>query len=97
MFDQQFKTEHRRLAILRHLAADAAYTSNASILLDVANGVGATTTADQLTATLAWLEEQGLATVKDHGDLVVVTATARGVDVGAGRATHPGVKRPSAR
>lgn len=97
MADHKMTTEHRRLAILKHLARAAGYTSNGSILRDVLNGVGVPTTTDQLITAMAWLDEQELAVMTDHGDFVVMTATARGVEVAEGNATHPGVKRPSAR
>lgn len=97
MSDHKMTTEHRRLAIVKHLSRAAGYTSNGSILLDVMNGVGVPTSQDQLITAMAWLDEQELAVMTDHGDFVVITATARGVEVAEGRATHPGVKRPSAR
>lgn len=90
-------SEHRRLAILRHLEASSQYTSNASILVDVVRGVGIATTEDQMTGTLSWLAEAELIEMVDHGHIVVATATARGVEVATGAAVHPGVKKPSAR
>lgn len=90
-------TEHRRLAVLRHLEKSSEFTSNASILIDVVNGVGVGTNHDQMIAALAWLDEQELIEMVDHGHLVVAVATARGADVATGRTTHPGVKRPTAR
>ena len=90
-------TEHRRLAILKHLEASSGFTSNASILIDVVNGVGVSTSEDQMRAALAWLDEQELIEMVDHGHVVIAVATARGAEVALGRANHPGVKRPSAR
>jgi len=87
--------EHRRLAILTHLAAGIDYASNSEILLDVCNGLGITTSRDRLVGTLAWLRETGLVTLDDHDGFVLVAATARGVDVAAGRARQPGVRRPA--
>ncbi len=87
--------EHRRLAILTHLSACLDYASNSEILLDVCNGVGITTSRDQLTETLAWLREQDMVSIKDHEGFLIVEATARGVDVAEARARHPGVKRPA--
>lgn len=92
---QELLAEHRRLTVLRHLERSAHHTSNASILTDVANGVGVPSTRDQLNAALAWLDEQGLVTLARSGDFVVATATARGCEVATGHALHPGVKRPS--
>lgn len=90
-------TEHRRLAILKHLERSSSYTSNASILIDVVRGVGVATSDDQMRAALAWLDEQDLVELTDHGHVVIATATARGAEVARGDAVHPGVKRPSAR
>ena len=90
--------EHRRLAILRHLAGSANYTSNLSILGDVLRGVGLGATEDQMRSTLAWLEEQELVELRHYDEgLVLAAATARGVEVARGEAVHPGVRRPSAR
>jgi hypothetical protein len=91
------ETEHRRLAILRHLERSSDYTSNASILIDVVRGVGIATSEDQMRAALAWLGEAELVEMTDHGHVVIATATSRGADVAMGRVVHPGVKRPSAR
>ena len=89
--------EHRRLAILQHLANVTDYRSNAEILLDVMNGLGITTSRDRIIGTLAWLREAGLARIEDHEGFLIVEATGRGVDVAMGRARHPGVRRPAAR
>lgn len=88
---------HRRLAILRHLEACTDYTSNASILVDVLDGVGVTSSRDQVITELAWLRENGFVTYTETGAFVVVEATLRGVEVARGRATHPEIPRPSAR
>lgn len=91
------ETEHRRLAILKHLARSSEYTSNASILIDVVRGVGVATSESQMHTSLAWLDEQELIQMTDHGHVVVAVATAQGVDVAEGRSVVPGVKRPTAR
>ena len=93
----QTMSEHRRLAILRHLEASAGYTSNSSILLDVVCSVGIQSSDDQIIGALAWLGEQELVSIDTHGALTIATATARGADVATGRAQHPGVKRPTPR
>ncbi len=89
--------QHRRLAILRHLAEIPEYTGNASILQDVLLGVGVSTTRDQVITELHWLREQGMVSLVAHEDFVVVTATHRGVEIAKGVATHPDVRRPSPR
>lgn len=94
---QRTSTEHRRLAVLRHLEAAPAYRANASIIFDVVVAVGVPTTRDQLNAALQWLDEQELIQLDGEGDLVLATVTARGVEVALGQVVHPGVKRPSPR
>ncbi len=90
---------HRRLAILRFLQASPTYTSNVSILTDVLNGsdIGIDTSRAQTTTTLHWLAETGFVTIGGNADFVVATATARGVDIALGRATHPEIQRPAPR
>lgn len=88
---------HRRLTVLRHLAECLDYASNSEILFDVCNGVGIRTSRDQMISTLAWLREALLVTVEDHEGLLIVEASARGVDVASGRACDPGVRRPAAK
>ncbi|MGC9368694.1 MAG: hypothetical protein ACP5DX_04045 [Paracoccaceae bacterium] len=88
---------HRRLAILRHLEGCLDYTSNASILTDVLDGVGVTSSRDQVVTELAWLKENGFVAYEDNGGFLVVEATQRGVEVARGRAGHPEIQRPSAR
>lgn len=88
---------HRRLAILRHLAHCAEYTSNASILVDVLRGVGVTSTRSQVVTELAWLAENGFAVLDDRGDFVIATATDRGAEIAQGLATHPEIQRPRPR
>lgn len=90
-------SRHRRLAILRHLEACHDYTSNASILTDVLDGVGVTSSRDQVITELAWLRENGFVTYEGRETFVVVEATTRGVDIARGRATHPDIQRPSPR
>lgn len=89
--------KHRRLAILRHLADCAEYTGNASILQDVLRGLGLPSTRDQIVTELSWLREQDFLGFDDRADFIVVTATARGVEIARGIATHPEVQRPTPR
>lgn len=90
---------HRRLAILRFLEASPTYTSNVSIITDVlnSNDIGIDTSRDQTTTELAWLAEVGFVSLGGQPDFRVATATARGVDIAQGRATHPDVQRPRPR
>lgn len=92
---RELENEHRRLTILRHLEKSARYTSNASILTDVANGVGVPSSRDQITAALSWLETHGLVTCSVSNGFVIATATPLGCEVALGHVVHPGVKRPS--
>ena len=87
-------SRHRRLTILRFLADSPEYTSNVSILEEVCNEFGVTSNRDQVITDLEWLREQGFAAFDGKGDFIVVTATARGVEVAEGKARHEGVQRP---
>lgn len=89
--------KHRRLAILRHLEACVDYTSNASILVDVLDGVGVTSTRDQVITELAWLKQNDFVSYEDRADFIVVEATRSGVEIARGRATHPEIQRPGPR
>ncbi len=89
-------SEHRRLSMLKHLSTARSYTSNASILEDVCNGVGVPSTRSQVVSDLEWLEEVSLVTLSRSEDFVVATATGRGCDVSMGRIFVDGVKRPRA-
>lgn len=92
-------SRHRRLAILRFLEASPTFTSNVSILTDVLNSdqIGIDTSRDQATTELAWLAENGFVLLGGQPDFRVATATARGVDIAKGRASHPDIQRPSPR
>ena len=87
--------EHARISILKFLSAAQGYTANASLLTDALTHVGVGLTRDQVRSEIGWLEEQGLVTKSEVEGLTVATVTERGLDVVAGRATVPGVKRPS--
>jgi len=87
-------SKHRRLTILKFLAHSPEYTSNASILVEVCNKFGVTSTRDQVTGDLSWLKDQGMVTYDDLGEFIVVTATMRGVEIAQGKARHDGVQRP---
>ena len=87
-------SKHRRLTILKFLKDSPEYTSNASILVEVCNGFGVTSTRDQVAGDVAWMKENGMVTYEDRSDFIVVTATARGVEIAEGKARHDGVQRP---
>jgi Fe2+ or Zn2+ uptake regulation protein len=88
-------TEDRRLSILLVLNESPSYSANAFLVQTaVASIYGHNVSLDTLRTDLAWLAEQGLVHSKTTGDVTVATLTARGVDVAAGRAVQPGVKRP---
>lgn len=89
--------KHRRLAILRHLEALPDYTSNVSILTDVLDGVGVTSSRDQVITEVTWLKDNDFVTTIEKAGFIVVEATHSGVEIARGRATHPDIQRPSAR
>jgi len=92
----EFTMGHARLAVLRALTEAARHSANDSVLLMLMESLGLPVTRDQLRTQLAWLEEQGLIRVQRPTDaLVVAVLRERGADVAVGRATVPGVQRPS--
>lgn len=89
--------QHVRLTILRFLAEAPGYVANASILKSVCAAFGFVVTRDQIHTQIGWLDEQGLVTRSDQGELILATLTERGGDVAAGRARVEGVARPGPR
>jgi len=89
----------RRLVMLRLLQQSPGYALNSSILLTGLEELGHRVSRDLVATELAWLAEQNLVRVEQVDTstkaLLVATLTERGLDVQAGRATVPGVKRPS--
>jgi hypothetical protein len=85
---------HARATILRLLAEQPDYALNESILRDLLLPFGFALSRDQMRGELTWLEEQGMVSIETVASVMVAKVTGRGVDVGSGRATHPGVKRP---
>ncbi len=93
---EQLLMEDRRLLILRFLAEDNDYTLNTSILQTALAGVGNSCSRAQVETACAWLQEQGLVTLSEKGNVTVVKLTGDGQDVAEGNARVPGVKRPRA-
>ena len=87
-------SKHRRLAILKFLADSPEYTSNASILVEICNQFGVTSTRDQVAGDIAWMSENGMVTYEDHSGFLVATITERGSEIARGKARHEGVQRP---
>lgn len=87
--------QHARISILRMLEDAPQHTSNVSMMASLLPQMGIGFSRDQTTGEVNWLKEQGLATVENHKNVTVVTATVRGVEVAQGLVRHPGVKRPS--
>lgn len=85
----------RRLVILRLLNEAPGYSGNDSILLAALQAFGHAPSRDQVRTDLAWLAEQGLITSDDLASVMVVKITSRGADAATGRASVPGVRRPS--
>ena len=86
----------RRLVILRLLSEDPGYSHNDRVLQTALARIGHAVSRDAVRSDMAWLAEQGLATVEViENEVHVAKLTERGADVAAGRATVPGVKRPS--
>lgn len=92
----EFLQQDQRLVILRILAELPSYRTNSSVLVTLLGNFGHSPSRDKVKTELCWLEEQGLLTVDDVGDVYVATLSERGADVAAGRTTVPGVKKPGA-
>ena len=86
--------EDRRLAILLLLSEAPGWQANSSVLQTALQHFAHNVSRDRIHADLAWLAEQGLMTVETLFSIQVAVLTARGLDVAAGRAILPGVKRP---
>lgn len=88
--------KHLRLVILRLLNEAPGFRANSSVLTDLANLHGLAASRDQMRGELAWLAEQGLATIDEPSPgLIVATLTERGLDILTARGQHPGVQRPT--
>ena len=87
--------EDRRLVILRFLAEEPDYRMNTSLMCDALDVIGHRVSRDVVATDAAWLQDNGLVTMETLGHVTLLKLTERGADVAAGRATVPGVKRPS--
>ena len=83
-----------RLAILRELMDAPEYSLASTMLRDLVAAKGQVTTHDQVKTEILWLSEQGLVEQQQLANVIAATITERGLDVAAGRATTPGVRRP---
>lgn len=94
---QQLLTEDQRLVILRILSELPSYKSNSSVLHGLLAKLGHEISRDKVRTELNWLAEQGLVTLDQQTESVIVAKlTERGEDVAAGRAVVSGVQRPGA-
>lgn len=89
--------QHLRLTLLIVLSRSPSYSANDSVLSDALPVVGFRVTRDQVRGELHWLREQGLVDLEHLEDLIVATAKRRGVEIAQGLASHPEIKRPSAK
>jgi len=89
-------TEDRRLSILLVLQHTPGYTANAYLLREAIDQIyGHAASLDQIRTDLAWLAEQQLVRTQEAASTTLATLAERGHDVALGRATQPGVKKPS--
>lgn len=86
--------EDLRLTILLLLHEAAGYDLNEHILTASLVEFGHRPSKAKLITELTWLDEQGLCSLQTE-PVTVAKLTDRGADVATGRATVPGVKRPS--
>jgi hypothetical protein len=87
-------TSERRLVILRVLFDQSGFTVSESVLQAALARFGHHVSRDLVRTEFTWLSEQGLITV-ERSQVFVAQLTPRGADVALGRATQPGVDRPS--
>lgn len=91
---RQTLAEHIRLCLLRLLQEAPEYEANNSMLADAVHAWGLRATRDMVNTELTWLAEQGLVRLEAITHAInIVRITSRGLDVAAGRASVPGVKR----
>lgn len=89
--------QEARLVLLRVLLEAGGYQANSSILQAALEAFALHLSRDQIHTELSWLAEQGLVDTDKIATVVIATLTQRGMDVANGRATVPGVKKPSPR
>ncbi len=85
--------EDQRRIILDALETDADYSHSEHILRSILEHFGHAVSHDKLRTELYWLAEQGLVTLSNHSEVLIVKLTPRGEDIALGRAAAPGVKR----
>jgi Asp/Glu/hydantoin racemase len=89
-------TRHLRLSILLVLTEAPEYSTNDSVISTAVSTMGLSATRDRIRTELVWLEEQSLIVCSAPAPgMTVARLTERGADVAAGRASSPGVQRPS--
>ena len=93
---KNIQNEHQRAAILKVLNVMNGYKSNNSMIRDGCEAFNNRMSNDEVKTQLSWLAEQGLISINHVGDYINAELTERGQDVAEGRATVPGIKRPSA-
>lgn len=89
-----FTAADRRLAVLKLLVQAPAGTANEYVLRDGLGRFGHNPATGELRADFAWLEQEATVVIQKPGGVWVLTLTALGDDVAAGRANAPGIKRP---
>lgn len=90
---EEYQRQDRRLTLLLALENAAQYRANHYLLHRYCESVGHSVSHDTIRTDLQWLSEQGLITLTGT-DVLVATATQRGIDVANARTVVPGVARP---
>lgn len=90
----RIETEKRRLEMLRYLLRMPGYEAEATLLRLHCGRIGVPSTVDQTLASLHWLAEQELVTVRMHDQIVIGRITMAGREVADGSRSIPGVMRP---
>lgn len=86
---------HVRLTILRVLIDSNDWRANESILATMVDEIGLSVDREQVVAEIRWLADTKLVEVTEIADLLIAQLTEEGMQVGRGRKTHPGVRKPA--
>ena len=93
----EFREKDQRLCVLRVLAECEGYMSNEGSLQLALETFGHVLSRAAMRGILHYLHDHHLASVEivAQGSVYIATIRPLGLDVAAGRETHPGVKRPA--
>lgn len=96
-FEERMQEDRRHL-LLKLLAEQNSYRTNATLLHAGLHNLGITVSRDVVMGDLYWLKEQHALSLEEIvPGVIVATLTARGQDVVTGATFVPGISKPSLR